>query len=50
MNEVRVRAFFTLMLALCAACFVGIGTNYYVGFGVFLALWCIAGIVELNSD
>lgn len=50
MTEVRVRAFFTFMLTLCAACFVGIGINYQVGFGVFFALWSIAGIVELNRD
>jgi hypothetical protein len=50
MTKVRVIAIFTLILALCAACFVGIGTNYQVGFGVFFAIWAIAGIVELNSD
>ena len=50
MTEVRMRALLTLVMMICAALFFGIGVNYYVGFGVLIALWSIAGLVELNRD
>ena len=50
MTEARIKAFFTLVTALCAACFFGVGVSYQVGFGVFFFLWSIAGIMELSHD
>lgn len=42
--------FYVLLLSVGAAYSFGVGLNYRVGFGVFCALWCIAGIVWLNRD
>lgn len=36
----------TLVLWALSSAFIGQGTNAWVGFGVYLALWTIAGFIE----
>ena len=50
MKAKAIKAVWTALFAVVSAIFIGLGTNWQIGVGVFYGLWFIAGIMELTND
>lgn len=46
MTKHQMMAAWTIAFGILSAVFVGIGSNVWIGFGVFFGMWCLSGILE----
>ena len=50
MNKANISLLLSVVFWILGSVLMGLGTNMYIGFGVFFLFWAVMGIMEIISE
>lgn len=49
MNTKQIKIMFIYMTIITGSLLIGLGTSFYIGWGVFFLVWALASMIELAN-
>jgi hypothetical protein len=49
MNTKQIKTLYVFVMISIGSVLIGLGTSFFIGWGVFFLMWALAGIIELEN-